>query len=144
MIEQTKVYVKRVFECSVDELFKWITEPGLMCKWFGPKHLVTHKVESDFQVGGTYCIELIKPNGDQFYIKGQYLEIDQPHKLVFSFRYSGISALSSESQVSITLKEVQPKQVELTLVQDFQTLPKDMNNKSKNWEYMLDNLKKEI
>jgi len=140
MTTNNKIYVSREFNHSKTVLFKWIVEPDLISKWFGPKKLVIKKVVSDLRVSGTYNIELLKPNGTIFNIRGTYLEIKEHTKLKFSFTYSGLEFLPPESIVEITLSEISPSITKLTLIQTFETIPGDMDNRSKSWEGMFEKL----
>ena len=135
-MQTTKIFIARKFDCVVKELFLWFTDPVLLCKWFGPKHLQTRKVEMNFHVGGYYRIELLKPNGDHFHIEGEYLEIKEPKRLVFSFHYTGLPQPPPDSKVTIFFEEENDKTSQLTLIQEFEVQPKEIENKTHNWEYM--------
>ena len=93
----TSVYINRKFECPIDELFKWLVTPKLIVKWFGPKQFKVVKVTNDLSIGGGYEVTLEQSTNRSFIIYGQYLEIETPNKLIFSFRYSGIQNAPPES-----------------------------------------------
>lgn len=130
----------RQFNCSINTLFKWIVEPSLISKWFGPKHLSIGNVQSDFKIGGHYEIELLKPDANCFFIGGIYLEIDEPNHIKFSFVYNGLDKVPPESTVQISLKEISPFYTELTLIQKFETVPSDMESRTKAWGNMFQKL----
>ncbi|MEK6155294.1 SRPBCC domain-containing protein [Flavobacteriaceae bacterium 3-367] len=138
------IYVDRVFKCSVRELFNWITEPKLLAKWFGPQHVSVGHVTANVKVGGSYQIELLKSHGGCFLIEGDYLEIERPYKLRFSFKYKGIKNPPPDSMVKITIKEIDSSTSNLSLVQEFETTPPDMENRTKAWRHMLGRLSKEV
>jgi len=140
MTTNNTVYVTRQFNCSKNTLFKWIAEPSLISKWFGPKHLSVSNVKSDFKVGGHYEIELLKPDATRFTIGGTYLEIDQPNQLTFSFIYSGLPKLPPDSTVQISLKEISSFATELALIQKFETIASDMENRTRAWKNMFQKL----
>ena len=138
MMETTnKVFVRRSFNCSAKALFEWLTKPELIAKWFGPKHLTVGTVDIQLNIGGAYSIELKKTNGQNFFITGKYLEINAPYKLVFSLNYEGLLTVPPKSIVRINLDATSATETTLTLVQDFEYTPSDMESRTEAWEHML-------
>ena len=144
MTTTNRVYIKRTFNCSTQELFNWMVQPNLLAKWFGPKHLSAGIIESDLKIGGNYRIELLKDQGNAFFIEGQYLEIDEPSKLVFSFKYTGLPHRPPDSIIKIIIEEIESSVSKLSLVQKFELIPSDMENRLRAWENMFEKLNKEI
>ncbi|WP_411030131.1 SRPBCC family protein [Spongiimicrobium sp. 3-5] len=136
----TSVYVQREFECTPKELFRWISDPNSLAQWFGPKQLKVGAVEMDVRVGGTYSIELLRPDNTGFYIKGHYTEIEQDHKLTFTFEYYGIDNKPPNSLVKIYIEEITTSASRLSLEQKFVTMSTDMENRSAAWRYMMEQL----
>ena len=131
-----KIFINRKFNCSVSQLFEWLVQPSLIAKWFGPKHLSTGDVQTDLQVGGDYSIELLKPDRQNFFIKGKYIEINVPNLVVFTLHYEGLPSPPPNSIVKIKLEELIQNQSLLTLTQDFEHTPSDMSSRTKAWEHM--------
>ncbi|PCJ65292.1 MAG: hypothetical protein COA58_10565 [Bacteroidetes bacterium] len=144
MTATNSVYINRTFNCSAQQLFHWMVKPELLAKWFGPNHLTAGVVESDLQVGGKYRIELLKDSGRAFFIEGQYLEIDEPFKLVFSFSYVGLPTTPPDSVVTIIIDKIEPSVSKLSFIQKFELTPTDMENRSNTWEKMLEKLNTQI
>ena len=144
MITTTNIYISRTFNCSTKQLFDWMVNPKLLAKWFGPKHVSTGMIESDLKVGGNYRIELLKVQGNRFFIEGQYIEIEKPTKLVFSFKYEGLVNTPPDSVVTIIIEEIEPSISKLSLIQKFELAPPDVENKTKAWENMFEKLNTEI
>ena len=137
METRNKVFVKRNFACSVSDLFNWLVQPELIAKWFGPKHYQVGVVYTDLQVGGRYSIELKKSDRQNFTVEGEYLEVNAPHNLSFTFQYKGLPSRSPKSVVKIQIAEVTPQESSLSLVQDFEWVPSNMEARTEAWEYML-------
>ena len=146
MMETAKnsLYISRRFNCSVNTLFKWIVEPDLICQWFGPKSMTLVEVKNDLTIGGAYTIELLKPNGMAFSIEGEYIEIDEPNKVVFTFTYKGIPNTPPASIVEITIERVDTNISNLSLIQKFDIVPTDMPSRSSAWQNMFAKLKEKI
>lgn len=136
-----KVYLERTFECSIEELFRWLSNADLIAKWFGPNHLNVGDINVNFQIDGAYRIELKKENGSSFYIHGTYEEILEPTKIVFNLKYDGLLNSPPDSIVKFLLNQTTVNTTVLSFVQKFETVPSDMKNRTKAWEFMLDKLK---
>lgn len=134
------VYVSRNFNCSVEQLFKWMVEPSLICQWFGPKNFQVINTISELSIGGKISIELAKPDGEHFFIEGEYMEIAPPNKLLFSFAYRGLKNTPPSSIVQITLKSVDSNIAQLSLVQKFTSTPTDIKSRTNAWENMFSKL----
>lgn len=133
-----KVYVNRTFDCSAQQLFNWLVRPELIQQWFGPQRFKTNQVNVDLKIGGTYNVELAKPDGGVFCIEGKYLEIDKPLRLVMSMSYRGVPHPPPPSQVAFHLKEQPGGITQLELIQTFDLFPKDMAQRTEAWEHMLE------
>ena len=144
MTRTTNIYISRTFNCSTKQLFDWMVNPKLLAKWFGPKHVSTGMIESDLKVGGNYRIELLKVQGNRFFIEGQYIEIKKPTKLVFSFKYEGLVNTPPDSVVTIIIEEIEPSISKLSLIQKFELAPTDIENRTKAWKNMFEKLHAEI
>jgi uncharacterized protein YndB with AHSA1/START domain len=70
----------RVFAAfsSAEALEKWLAPSG---------SIVTRVLEFSFRVGGHYRIAFTLPDGIQTTLFGEYLLIDEPNKLCFSWRW---------------------------------------------------------
>ncbi|WP_136466390.1 SRPBCC family protein [Flagellimonas onchidii] len=134
------VYLERIFDCSIEELFQWFSKPDLIAQWFGPKHLKVGKVNVNFNIGGTYSIELRKEHGNSFHINGIYTEIQKPIKIVFNLRYQGLTNPPPDSIVNIMFQQINPYSTKLLFVQKFDVPPPDFENRTKAWESMFERL----
>ena len=143
MMTLNKIVITRKFQCGPKELFNWLVQPELVARWFGPKHFLIGTVHTDLRVGGHYSIELKSAN-HPFFIEGEYLEIEAPNKLVFSFQYRGLSSRPPDSIVRITIEEETENESLLSLTQDFVSAPSDMEKRTESWEYMVSILSKHI
>ena len=136
MATVNKVFVSREFSCSKSELFNWLIKPELIVKWFGPKHLLIGKVNTDIRIGGNYSIELKKSNTENFFIEGEYLEVSPPDSLAFTFQYRGMNLSPPNSVVNIRLEELGENKSLLSLIHEFEFTPSDIEGRTKSWEHM--------
>lgn len=68
-------------------IFRMMTEPTELVKWWGPRGFTTPDVEIDLQVGGAYRLSMQPPDGDLFHLSGEFQEIDPPGRLAYTFRW---------------------------------------------------------
>ena len=136
METQNKVFINRKFNCAASDLFEWLIQPGLIAKWFGPKHWSVGAVQTDTRIGGKYSIELIKSDSQKFFVVGEYLEINAPNTLVFSFQYQGSSSNPPDSTIKINITELSETKSQLSFTQDFVSTPPDFHKRTEAWEAM--------
>ena len=82
--------VRRVIKATPERVFEAWTTPALLRAWYGVDDSWTTPVaEVDLRVGGRYRITLVKPGGDSFDEAGEYVQIDPPHRLVYTCDSTG-------------------------------------------------------
>ena len=103
MIEQTRVTarVARRFDASPGRVFDAWLDPDTASRWlFTSPTSETHSTELDARVGGKWRIS-DRRGGVDYMALGEYLEIDRPRRLVFSFGMPQFSPLFSRVCVAI-------------------------------------------
>jgi uncharacterized protein YndB with AHSA1/START domain len=95
-----------VLEVPREQVFGWLSEPAELARWWGPRGFTTSWVELDLQVGGRYRIAMQPPDGDLFHLSGEYLEIDPPSRLVYTFRWDEPHPDDRETVVMLSLGDV--------------------------------------
>ena len=79
------VSLTRPFDAEPAQVFDAWLDPETAGKWlFTLPSREKHSTEIDARVGGTYTI-FDRRNGKDYTAVGEYLEIDRPHRLVFTF-----------------------------------------------------------
>ena len=107
----TALNIERTFTASKEKLFEAITKPELMNQWFYGMETGYAKVDQDFRVGGKYTIHMLSPGGEKSNCGegeshapyGEYLEIDPPNRVVFTWTAEGFV---ESSKVSINLESI--------------------------------------
>lgn len=137
MMDQHKVYVNRTFACPAEELYKYLTQPNLFAQWFGPKKLTVGQAQMDVQIGGSYDIQMMHPDGTHFFIHGQYLDMIPARSLRFSMNYRGANMSPPPSIIDIRFTALGPDTTELSLTQGFDKMPTDYAERTVVWGNML-------
>jgi uncharacterized protein YndB with AHSA1/START domain/ketosteroid isomerase-like protein len=105
----------RVLPAPPPVVFKALTEPDALAKWWGPSGFTAPSVEVDLQ-GGSYRIAMQPPDGDLFYLSGEFLEVDPPAHLAYTFRWEDPDPDDRETVVALSLRDL-GESTELVLTQ---------------------------
>ena len=80
--------IRRRLRAPVAEVFRWWTDPDRLREWMTP--VGTVEAEVDLRIGGALRI-IMRGDGQVIEHTGEYVEIDPPRRLVFTWRspYTG-------------------------------------------------------
>jgi uncharacterized protein YndB with AHSA1/START domain len=98
--------MKRVLRAPRSRVFRALTEPDELAKWWGPRGFTAPSVEVDLRVGGSYRIAMQPPEGELFYLTGEFREVDPPTRLVYTFRWEDPTPDDRETVVTLSLREL--------------------------------------
>jgi uncharacterized protein YndB with AHSA1/START domain len=82
-----------------------LTEPGQLARWWGPRGFSAPSIDFNPLVGGSYRIAMQPPEGDRFYLSGEFREVDPPARLVYTFRWSPPDPDDRETVVVLSLQD---------------------------------------
>lgn len=82
IIEVTMVYITRIFDASLEDVWNAWTKPDHVKKWFGPKNFSAHIIEMDLQEGGSYLNSMKSHEGDEIWSAGVYREVVPKERIV--------------------------------------------------------------
>lgn len=136
-----EVRATRYFEASPERVFDAWLVPRTLGQWmFGPRVREENVVRLDVdpRVGGSFSLK-VERNGRIIDHVGQYLEIERPHRLVFTWAVKGESD-DAPSQVHIDIAASSSGCV-LTLVHTMDAKWADYAQRAQDaWNTMLDAL----
>lgn len=90
--------VRRTIAAPAQRLFDAWTQPLELRRWWGPEGVVCTAAEVDLRVGGRYRIANQFADGTTLWISGEFLRIEPPRELVFSWR---LGAAESAERVTV-------------------------------------------
>ena len=99
VLEQTAM-----FEAPPERIFAILTEPPELAKWWEPHGFTTPEIHLDLRAGGTYRLTMQPPDGDVFHLSGEFLEVQPPGKLSFTFRWDEPAPDDRETVVVLRLE----------------------------------------
>ena len=78
------VLITRVFDAPRERVFRAWTDPEALAAWYGPDHVQVprDRVEIDLRVGGRYQLTMLLPNGGEFTVGYEIVELVEPELLV--------------------------------------------------------------
>ena len=130
--------IKRLLSADVNRVFDAWTRADSMSRWFACDPAWTATATNDFRVGGKYRIEMRRTKNIVGIASGEYLEVDPPHRLVFTWTSEGRVNVAN-SIVTIDFKE-SGALTELTLTHDLDPGTDVGRAHSGGWEGALTNL----
>jgi uncharacterized protein YndB with AHSA1/START domain len=78
------VLITRIFDAPRERVFKAWTDPDEVATWFGPGHVDTprDRIRIDLRVGGRYELTMVQPDGREFALGYEIVELVEPELLV--------------------------------------------------------------
>jgi uncharacterized protein YndB with AHSA1/START domain len=78
--------VRRRIAATPERLFDAWTRAAELPQWWGPANVKCIAAEIDLRVGGAYRIANKFPDGNVLWISGEFLRIERPHRLEYTWR----------------------------------------------------------
>ena len=127
------------YSAPIEKVFQAWTNPEMISKWFAPSDDFTVNVPLlELKTGGQYRIEMTNSQNETYTAIGEYVEILQPERLVFTWAWeNGDSGML----VTIQLKE-KGAATELTLIHEQLPDQKTLDNHEDGWEGCLGRLQR--
>jgi uncharacterized protein YndB with AHSA1/START domain len=98
--------LRRVLPAPPALVFRMQVEPTLLAQWWGPKGFSAPSVELDVRVGGRYRIAMRPPEGEVFYLSGEFLEVGATSRLSYTFRWEPPDPDDRETVVVFSVEDL--------------------------------------
>src|SRR5688572_16334680 len=85
---QKTVSITRIFDASVDKVWKAWTEAEAFKKWWGPNDYTCSSAKLDVRVGGKMHASMKGPDGKEIWSTGTYKEVVPQKKLVVTDKFA--------------------------------------------------------
>lgn len=114
--EGLSIQMTRFLPAPPERIFALLTDPDQLAQWWGPAGFTTPSIEQDLRPGGSYRIEMQPPEGEVFYLQGEFTEVDPPNLVAYTFRWEDPDPDDQETLVTLAL-EARGDGTELTFTQ---------------------------
>jgi len=99
----TAALVRRLLPAPPDVVYDEWLDPAAFADWMCPRPARCRGIQSDPRVGGRLRID-IEEEGSEFYVTGEYLVLDRPGRLSFTWSCSTWSDPGLRSVVTVLLE----------------------------------------
>lgn len=108
--------ITRLLPAPRSVVFVAFSEPSELARWWGPHGFTIPSIEFDPRVRGRYRIEMQPPDGEAFYLTGEFREVDPPARLTYTFAWEDPDPDDVENLVSLFLGDL-GESTEISLTQ---------------------------
>jgi uncharacterized protein YndB with AHSA1/START domain len=94
----------RVLPAARSVVFGAFCEATELANWWGPEGFTTPSLEFRPRVGGRYRIEMQPPEGDRFFLVGEFCELDPPARLAYTFVWEDPAPDDAQTVVGLSFR----------------------------------------
>jgi len=98
--------ISRLFPAPRELVFKAWSSADHMKRWFSPVHYTVPEAEIDCRPGGVFALCMRSPEGQNFWSRGQFLEVVTPERLVFTTDQAFGGTLSFTAHTTVTFETI--------------------------------------
>jgi uncharacterized protein YndB with AHSA1/START domain len=138
-----ELVITRVFDAPRELVFSAFTRPEHVTRWWGPNDFTLPFCEMDFRVGGSYKYCMRSPAGEDHWVWGEYREIAEAERIVFTWERKDLEGNPrSSSVVSLTFEtfEEHEGKTKFTLRQGIFEFADDCAEHYEGWSQSLNRL----
>jgi uncharacterized protein YndB with AHSA1/START domain len=139
---ETTALVRRLLPAPPDVIYDEWLDPAALADWMCPRPARCRGIESDPRVGGRLRID-IEEEGVEFHVTGEYLALDRPGRLSFTW---SCSTWPDPSRSSVVTVQLEPREGSQTLMTIQHTLlpPGLADQHTRGWEAIAAQLAAEL
>jgi uncharacterized protein YndB with AHSA1/START domain len=104
--DELRLEMERVLPGPRPVVFAAFSDPDELVKWWGPKGFSVPSLTFQARVGETYRIEMQPPEGDRFYLTGEFREVDPPARLAYTFVWEEPDPDDVETIVGLSFRDL--------------------------------------
>lgn len=104
-VSDTELRLTREFDAPRALVWKAMTDPALMSRWWGPRRYQTVVDTMDVRPGGKWRMRNIAADGGEHAFRGEYREIVPPERIVMTFEYEPLPGHISVETMTLTERD---------------------------------------
>lgn len=101
-LSDTEIEITREFDAPREMVFKAMTDPALVAKWWGPRRYQTVVDTMEVRPGGKWRMRNIAADGGEHAFRGEYREVTPPERVVWTFEYEPLAGHVSVETMTLT------------------------------------------
>jgi uncharacterized protein YndB with AHSA1/START domain len=142
-VGELTLVLTRVLPAARSVVFGAFVDPTQLAKWWGPEGFTIPSLAFRPRLGGRYRIEMQPPEGDSFYLTGEFRELHPPARLAYTFVWEDPAPDDVETVVGLSFRD-RGEATQVTLVQGpFETEARRLLHRN-GWMDSLDKLERTI
>jgi uncharacterized protein YndB with AHSA1/START domain len=115
---ETLIHVTREFDAPKALVYRALTEPALIRRWWNAKRGEVTVCDVDLRVGGTWRYVMVVPDGQEVAFHGKYREIVPNERLVYTEVFEMPGATDEDAPLNTVTLEEHEGRTTLTSVTD--------------------------
>jgi uncharacterized protein YndB with AHSA1/START domain len=97
--------IERVLAGSPDTVFRVFGDAEEMAKWWGPAGFTIPGLDFVPRPGASYRIEMQPPDGERFFLRGEFREVEPPERLAYTFVWEDPDPDDVETLVTLSFRD---------------------------------------
>jgi uncharacterized protein YndB with AHSA1/START domain len=97
--------LRRILHAPRAAVYRALSDPEELARWWGPRGFSAPSVDFDPRVGRSYRIAMQPPEGDPFYLSGEFREVYPSRRLAYTFRWDPPDPDDQETVVTLSLED---------------------------------------
>src|SRR5215218_6056703 len=98
--------LERVLPEAPPVVFAAFTDPDELINWWGPEGFTSPSLKFQARVGENYRIEMQPPEGDPFYLTGEFREVNPPERVAFTFVWEPADPDDVETLAQLSFRDL--------------------------------------
>lgn len=136
--------ITRILNAPREVVYRAWVDPKQLMQWWGPSHFTNPVCEIDVRPGGKMLIHMQAPDGSVYPMTGTYLEIVEPHRLVFNCEAVDLDGGVQIEELAVIAFEELGEKTRLTVFADAigkaPIAPQMLSGMEMGWAQSLDRL----
>jgi uncharacterized protein YndB with AHSA1/START domain len=99
------VRMTRVLRAPRERVWRALTDPDELARWWGPKGFACPSLEWEPRLGASYRLAMQPPEGELFHLNGEFKEVDPPSRLAFTFVWDPATPDDRETLATLSLED---------------------------------------
>ncbi|OLC09659.1 MAG: ATPase [Chloroflexi bacterium 13_1_40CM_67_9] len=102
---EREILITREFDAPRDLVFKAMTDPDLIPRWWGPRNYTTTVDKMDVRPGGAWRFIVREPDGRESGFRGEFREVVAPERIVQTFEWEPMAGHISTDTATFTERD---------------------------------------